>query len=270
MMSQITSRQNPKIKQVRALRQRKQRDAQKLFVVEGIRHVGEAVDSGISLEFLIYSPELLTSGYAHDMIQKVSLAQTPCFTTSPEIFSSISNKENPQGILAVAQQNLNTLENLNRDTFPWGTAVVSPQDPGNLGTILRTIDSVGADGLIVLENSVDIFHPTTVRASMGALFWKPVVYTSFDKFASWSKEHRYHIFGASAKGETFYTEVKYRSPAILLLGSERQGLSAEQTDLCNTVIQLPMKGRSTSLNLSVAAGILLYEMGKQLLKFEEL
>ena len=264
-MSKISSRQNPKIKQVRALQQRKQRDAQGLCVVEGIRHVGEAVDSGISLEFLIYAPDLLTSDYAHNLIQHLSHKKTPCFTTTPEIFSALSDKDNPQGILAVAQQNLKTIGQLTPDNFSWGVALVSPQDPGNLGTILRTIDSVGADGLIVLENSVDIFHPTAVRASMGALFWKPVVYTTFDKFASWAKEHSYHIFGSSAKGETIYTEAKFQSPAILLLGSERQGLTEGQTDLCEAVVRLPMKGKSTSLNLSVAAGILLYEMGKLLL-----
>jgi len=263
-MTLITSHQNHKIKQIRALRQRKHRAAQGLFVVEGIRHVGEAVEAGAPLEYLLYAPDLLTSSYAHNLIQQISQTNIPTFTTTAEIFTSLTEKEHPQGILAVAHQNLSSLDQLNPINFLWGVALVSPQDPGNLGAILRTIDAAGADGLIVLENSVDIFHPTAVRASMGALFWKPVVYTSFKEFSSWVAANRYHVYASSTHGETDYTDAVYTSPAILLMGSEREGLTKDQSEICETVVRLPMKGKTTSLNLSVSAGILLYQMQRDL------
>ncbi len=262
----ITSHQNPKIKQVRALGQRKQRDKQGLFIVEGIRHIGEAVEAGAELEFLLYTSDLLVSDYAQKILQQLSQAGTPCLDTTEGIFSTLSGKEHPQGIIAVAHQNLSPLQKLNSDNFSWGVALVSPQDPGNLGTILRTIDAVGASGLIVLENSVDVFHPTAVRASMGALFWKPVVYTSFKDFTIWAQEHSYHLYGSSAMGATNYNLVDYHRPAILLMGSEREGLSDEQTEICEAVVKLPMRGKTTSLNLAVACGILLYQMGEFLAK----
>jgi TrmH family RNA methyltransferase len=265
-MTLITSHQNPKIKQIRALSQRKQRDKQGLFIVEGIRHVGEAADAGAELDYVLFASEVLDSHYAHSLIQRFTATGIPCFDTSSDIFTALSNKENPQGILAVARQNLSSLEKLNPDNFPWGAALVAPQDPGNLGTILRTVDAVGANGLIVLDNSADIFHPTAVRASMGALFWKPVVYSSFTDFTAWRQENGYHVYGSSAHGDTKPEDVNYQTPAILLMGSEREGLNQAQTDICEAVIRLPMRGKSTSLNLSVAAGILLYHMGEQIIR----
>lgn len=263
-MTLLTSRQNPKIKQIRSLHKRKQRQAQGFFIVEGVRHVGEAVESGTEIEYILYSPDLLTSDFAYNLLTQVELTNTPVFSTTPDIFSYVADKENPQGILAVARQKLKPLSVLNAENLGWGVAIFSPQDPGNLGTILRTLDSAGADGLIVIDHSTDIFHPTAVRASMGTLFWKTVVHTTFEEFASWQKVHQYHLYGTSAHGAEDYTAIQYERPALLVLGSEREGLTPEQVEMCHTLIKLPMRGRATSLNLSIAAGIMLYEMGKQL------
>jgi TrmH family RNA methyltransferase len=155
------------------------------------------------------------------------------------------------------------LTDLNTDNFQWGVGLVAPQDPGNVGTILRTMDAVGASGLILLGESVDAYHPTAVRASMGALFWHAVVRASFEEFARWAKEHGYHVYGSSARGESDHHQMKEcQPPAILLLGSEREGLDEEQAKLCEKVFRLPMKGHATSLNLAVAAGVLLYKMNE--------
>ncbi|HKJ26028.1 MAG TPA: RNA methyltransferase [Anaerolineales bacterium] len=265
-MTLLTSRQNPKIKQIRSLHKRKQRETQGVFIVEGIRHVGEAVEAGASIEYILYAPDLLTSEYAYNLLTHVKLTNTPVFTTTPDIFSYVADKDNPQGILAVVQHNLKPLAALNTENLSWGVAIFSPQDPGNLGTILRTLDSAGAYGLIVINQGTDIFHPTAVRASMGTLFWKTVAYTNQQEFAEWVQEQHYHIYGTSAHGREDYAAIQYQRPALLLLGSEREGLTEEQVDLCNTLIRLPMRGRATSLNLSIAAGIMLYEMGKQLVE----
>jgi TrmH family RNA methyltransferase len=233
--------------------------------VEGIHPVGEAVAATqagrLALESIYYAPELLRSDFALGLVRGLSAKGLPCYPVTREVFEYIADKENPQGILAVARPKPYDLDVLNPANFPWGVALVAPQDPGNVGTILRTIDAVGASGLILLDSSVDAYHPSAVRASMGALFWYPLVRSSFDDFARWARERGYTVYGTSAHAAIDYQDVPaYQRPMILLLGSERQGLSAEQAAICDHLLRLPMSGRSTSLNLSVAAGVMLYAM----------
>ncbi|HWQ83808.1 MAG TPA: RNA methyltransferase [Anaerolineales bacterium] len=260
-MELITSKANPKIKQIRALRQHKARQAAGLLVVEGIRPVGEAIAAHAQIESLVYAPDLLTSDYAQRLITEETARGVPAYPTTPDVFSSIAEKDNPQGLLAVVVQPHTHLASLNPNNFSWGVAAISPQDPGNTGAILRTIDAAGASGLILIDNSVDPFHPTAVRASMGALFWLPVAQTSFSEFSAWASTHAYQLYGTSAHASQDYREIPhYEHPCILLLGSEREGLSLEQLNICQHRVRLPMAGRTTSLNLAVAAGILLYDM----------
>src|SRR5574341_829130 len=260
-LKMLTSPSNPKIKQVRALRQRKRRDEAGLFVVEGIHHVGEAAASGAVVEYICYAPELLESKFARELIERQSAHGGPCLGVSAETFASIAEKENPQGILAVVRRQRRTLAELRPENFGWGVALVAPQDPGNVGTILRTIDAVGASGLLLLDSSVDPYHPSAVRASMGALFWYPIARASFDDFTRWAVQGGYTIYGTSAHAATGYRDVQsYPRPLILVLGSERQGLSAEQAAVCHHMLRLPMLGRGSSLNLAVTAGVMLYAM----------
>jgi TrmH family RNA methyltransferase len=258
----ITSKQNPKIKLIRALYQRKQREEQGLFVVEGIRHVGEALEAGAQIEYIIVAPELLHGEYADRLRGELKDQSIPVFEVDSDVFHSAASKENPQGILAVVQQKHTQLKQVTPDNFPWGVAIVAPQDAGNVGSILRTIDAVGASGLILLDGGVDPFHPVAVRASMGALFHLPVIHSSFEEFKQWADYAGYSIYGSSAKADTRYDQVDYQRPAILLLGSEREGLSDTQMAICDQVVCLPMRGKTTSLNLSIAAGVLLYAMMK--------
>ena len=256
----ITSRKNTKIKLVRTLSHRKHRDKQGLFVVEGLRHVGEALEAGVRIEFVITAPDILHGEYAEKLIEILSKNNIPQFDTEKDVFQYIASKDNPQGILAVVRQKLGLLEQFNPDNFPWGVAVVAAQDPGNVGTLMRTIDAVGASGLILLDGGVDPFHPTAVRASMGALFSMPIICTSFEVFKLWVKSAGYALYGSSAHAGTRYDQVEYRRPAILLLGGEREGLDEMQLAACDEVVSLPMQGRVTSLNISIAAGIFLYAM----------
>jgi len=260
-MELITSKANPKIKQIRALRQHKARQTARLLIVEGIRPVGEALSARVRVDCLVYAPELLTSEYASSLVAAQAAQGIPTYPTTPEVFASIADKENPQGLLAVVVQPYTSLAQLNPANFDWGVAAISPQDPGNVGTILRTIDAAGASGLILVGQSVDPYHPTSVRASMGSLFWLPVVQASFEEFSQWAATYSYQLYGTSAHASQDYrTIAHYERPSILLLGSEREGLSPEQIKICQHRVRLPMAGKTTSLNLAVAAGILLYDM----------
>jgi RNA methyltransferase, TrmH family len=261
----ITSHSNPKVKQARVLRQRKQRAETGLFLVEGLFHIGEALAAQAAIDSIFYAPDLIESDFARQLIDRALAAGIACYATTAEVFASLAEKENPQGVIAVVRQQRMQLADLTPQTFPWGVAIVSPQDPGNVGTILRTIDAVGASGLILLDSSVDPYHPTAVRASLGSIFWCPIVSTSFAKWSQWAKEQGYHIYGTSSKGSVDYKEVStYEQPLIVLLGSEREGLSREQAAVCDQLIRLPMRGHASSLNLAVAAGVVLYAVLEKL------
>ncbi|MDD5468877.1 MAG: RNA methyltransferase [Anaerolineales bacterium] len=263
-MERITSPNNPKIKQARALHLAKGRKQSGLLLVEGIHHVGEAVAAarqgmGVRIHSIFFSPERLKGDYARELVESEAGRGTPCYAVFDRVFETLADKDNPQGIVAVAQPRRWSLEELTPESFPWGVALASPQDPGNIGTVLRSIDAVGASGLLLLEGGTDPYHPTSVRASMGAIFWRPVVETSFARFRQWVGAHGYHLVGASAHAEMDYRQVTaYPRPLILLMGSEQKGLSAEQAASCETLLRLPMQGRVSSLNLAVATGVMLY------------
>jgi TrmH family RNA methyltransferase len=249
----ITSLSNPLIKQARALRQKKSRAESGLFLVEGIHHVGEAIEAGWDVESVLYAPELLTSGFAHELIARLPSKPQP---VSVQVMESLADKENPQGIIAIVHQRKWSPAELQNPNVC--VALVSPQDPGNVGTILRTMDAVAADALFLLDGGVELYHPTVVRSSMGTLFWKPVIQTSFNEFINWSRAHGYQRIGTSAHGTADYQTFVPHQPWILVLGSEQKGLSPEQMNACDVTVSLPMKGRVSSLNLAVAAGVLLY------------
>jgi TrmH family RNA methyltransferase len=253
----ITSLSNPLIKQARALHQKKARNETGLFLVEGIHHVGECLEAGWEVEAVLYASNVLTSAFAHEMITRLSF--TPQLVTA-QVMESLADKENPQGVLAVVRQKRTQLKDLN--PVKHAVALVSPQDPGNVGTILRTVDAVGADALFLLDGGVDLYHPTVVRSSMGTLFWKPIVQTSFDEFIQWARAGGYQLIGTSARGTVDYRTLAPLTPWALVLGNEQKGLSLEQTQACDMTVSLPMKGRVSSLNLSVAAGVLLYQFLK--------
>lgn len=255
--AQITSLSNPLIKQARSLRQKKARQESGLFLVEGIHHAGEALEAGWDVEFVLYAPDLLTSSFARDLIARLGAKPQP---VSVAVMESLADKENPQGILAIARQKnagFNDLKSPRRSV-----ALVSPQDPGNVGTILRTMDAVGADALFLLDGGVDLFHPTVVRSSMGTLFWKPVIQATFADFAFWARGTHMQLIGTSAHADVDYHTLVPHLPWVLVLGNEQKGLSLEQVNACDVTVSLPMRGRVSSLNLSVAAGVLLYKLNE--------
>jgi RNA methyltransferase, TrmH family len=269
-MTIIASTSNPKIKQLRALRRRKVRETEGLCVVEGLFHAGEALAAyeagmGTPIEYLCYAPDLLTGEFGRSVIERAARIGIPTYAVTAEVLASAADKDHPQGLLAVVQQRHQRLAALSPADLPWAVALVAPQDPGNVGTVLRTIDAVGASGLILLDDSVDPYHPTALRAAMGTTFWYPVVTATFQEFADWSQQQGYHLYGTSVRAEHDYLTAHFEPPLILLMGSERKGLTPEQAAICQELIRLPMRGRAGSLNLAVATGVFLYEILNQLI-----
>lgn len=267
-MTNLLSRSNPKIKQLHhLLNQRKYRQSSSLFAVEGIRHVGEACEAHAGVEYILYAPDMLNSEFALTLIDEQAKMGVPAYAVEGEVFTSLASKDNPQGIMAVVRQSRTPLETLAASSFNWGVALVAPQDPGNIGSILRTVDAVGASGLMLLDDpdnqqfSADPYHPSSVRASMGSIFWYPLVSATFSSFAAWVRANGCHVYGTSAHASLDYRQVeRFKRPSILLMGSERQGLTAGQSAICEQLLSLPMRGRVTSLNLAIATGVMLYHM----------
>ena len=249
----ITSRANPLIKMARGLRQSRARHETGLFLVEGLQPVGAAIEADWEIEALLYVPRLLGSKFADGLLARY---RGRLEEVSETVLESVAEKEHPQGIVAIARQRHTTLAS----TAPGrlGAALVSAQDPGNVGTILRTLEAAGGPVLYLLDGGVDPYHPTAIRAAMGATFAITVIEAQMEEFLAWRKTHGVHLIGTSARAERDYREVKPRQPWILLLGNEQKGLSDIQRQACDVVVSLPMRGRASSLNLAVAAGILLF------------
>lgn len=256
----ISSMANPRIKQIRSLAHRQEREQAHLFFIEGIRIVAEAIQLHAEIHTLIYAPTLLRSQFAMELVQQQQEQGTPCLEVSAEVFKSISAKDGPQGLGAVVRQRWEQLDHIQEHAGLCWVALDAAQDPGNIGTILRTSDAVGCAGLLLLGQCADPYDPSALRASMGAVFSQRLVKASFAEFAQWKREHAPHVIGTSDKGAIDYRKAPYKGSLVLLMGSEREGLSQEQQAVCDTMVKIPMVGRSDSLNLAVATGVVLYEI----------
>ncbi len=265
MMDLITSTSNQKIKEIRKLLDRKERSATGQFLVEGLRIVIEALQQKMVLVDLVVAPDLLRSEKGSEWIHSFRQEHPEkVIQVSPEVFRSFSQKDGPQGVAAVLSQQWINLREISWDSNGCWVALDAVADPGNLGTIMRTIDAAGARGVILLDQSTDPYDPTAIRGSMGAILSVPHIKTTFAEFETWVKSNQVPVIGTSDKGVQNYHSIRYPNPMILLMGSERQGLDQHHLDLCSEIVAIPMRGRSDSLNLSVATGIILYEIDHQL------
>jgi TrmH family RNA methyltransferase len=259
----ITSRSNPQVKLIRKLRNRKDRHELGLYFSEGLRIVTEAITQKQPIEFIIASPELLISEHGKKVLAVARNAGLEILEVSKDVFEDISNKDGPQGLATVIRITHSNITRINIQPGDLWLALDSIQDPGNLGTILRTMDAVGGAGVILLDHCTDVFDPKVVRASMGALFTVPVFNTELQEFTTWAVKQGIPIYGADGDADIEYTQVGFHRPLILLMGSEKQGLQARYLNLCAQVIKIPMIGKMDSLNLSAASAIILYEIFNQ-------
>lgn len=259
----ISSTSNARMKQIRALRQRKERDQSGLFFIEGIRIVAAAVECGASIETLLVAPDLLSSPFAQQLVADQAQQGVHVLEVTASVFKYLSQKDGPQGIGAVLRQQWEPLEQLTPGPELSWVVLDAVQDPGNLGTILRTCDAVGNAGVMLLGASTDPYDPAALRASMGAVFGQRLVRATQPAMLAWKQQHGCLLVGAAGAAPTDYQQIAYRPPVLLWMGSERAGLSAEQQAACDVLARIPMVGRSDSLNLAVATGVLLYEIFNQ-------
>ncbi len=263
----ITSTKNPRITALRALRQRKARQQAGLYLIEGIRIVEEAVHLAAPLETLVYAPDLLVSERARSLVERATGVER--LEVSAEVLSSLSERELSQGLAAAVRIEPRTLSAIRPAQDLLVVVAYQLQDPGNLGSIIRTADAAGASGVVVVGPSADVHDPLAVRATMGSLFALPVV-TLAEQSAlpAWYADLRAAglpvlVLASSAHGPRLCFEADCRQPLVLLLGSERAGLPDRARQAADLVVRLPMAGRATSLNVSAAAAALVYEVLRQ-------
>lgn len=259
----ISSPNNPQVKQIRALRQRKEREQSGYCFIEGIRLVGEAVQLGAEVERLVVAPEILLSEFALELVEDQRRAGVEILEVSRRVFAGFSQKDGPQGLGALVRMRWHSLAELPPASGPGWVALDAVQDPGNLGSILRTADAVGCSGVILLGHSSDPYDPAALRGSMGAVFAQRLVRADFGELVEWARQQGCPLVGATGTAEQTYRAATYRTPLVLLMGSEREGLAAEQLAQCDLAVRIPMVGRSDSLNLAVATGVILYEIFAQ-------
>lgn len=266
-MQPITSLRNPRVRALRLLRLRKHRERAGQFLVEGIRAVEEALQCGAPVDTLVYAPELLVSERAQALLEKVDPGRR--LALSGEAFRSLSERDDPQGIAAVVPIPERSLAHIPPAPDLLVLVAWQLQDPGNLGTLIRTADAVAASGVVIIEPSVDLYDPQTVRATMGSLFALPIVRLAEGApLEQWCGELRAAglpllIVASSAHGDRLHYAVDFCRPVVLLVGSERHGLPAAARAAADVVVRLPMAGRATSLNVAAATAALVYEIVRQ-------
>lgn len=263
MPREITGFSNPLVKQVRGLRDKKNRRAEGLFLAEGLRILTEALDAGIPPKMLWHAPE----GGAHPLVQRLARETEATggevFVTSSDILSKLSGKDNPGAVIGVYPEMLTPLTALDRATSGIWLVAERLRDPGNLGTILRTGDAVGAGGLILIDDCTDPFSVEAVRASMGAIFTQKVATARWPEFVSWLRSAPGQLVGTSLNADNDYQDPRYEAPTFLLIGNESQGLPEAYEKECDLLVKMPMMGKADSLNAAMATAVITYEVLNQ-------
>ena len=256
----ITSSSNEQIKQIRKLRDRKYRSENSLAYIEGVRIVREAIYQDVEIERIITSESFENSVKRAEINSLIKNHHWNKVTVTDDVFQSLSNKERPQGIGAVIKQSWCSFTFFTEHFAGLWVCLWEVADPGNLGTIIRTVDAVGAKGILLLGNCTDPYDPNAVRGSMGALFSRILVKSDLITAVDWIKENRICAYGTSDAAEVHYRDVKYSRDMVIIMGSERQGLPEPLKEVCTELVRIPMLGTSDSLNLAVATGVILYEI----------
>lgn len=258
MPREVTAFSNATVKLLRSLRDKKARRSQGLFLAEGLRIITEARDSGRLPEIVAFSAEGAKHPLAADIIFATEAAGGDAIETTPDVLSKMSGKDNPQMLLGAYRQPETSLDRIDRGTAPLWIVVQALRDPGNIGTILRTGDAVGAGGLILVDDCADPFSVEAVRASMGAIFTQQVATARWPDFVAWLRSGEGQLVGTSLKATRNYLDADYRPPCFLLIGNEQQGLPDPYEAECDLLVKIPMAGRADSLNAAMAAAVMAF------------
>ncbi len=261
-MMEITSLRNPIIKEIKGLYRKRDRWENRLFLMEGIKIIDEAISNDINLKYIIYNEKLLLTEDGQNFYNK-NIDFPRLIKVTDIVFKEISDTDNPQGVLAVGEFNFNSLEN-DMDFKSSLLFLDGLQDPGNMGTIIRSCDAFKLDGIILGENCVDLYNPKVVRATMGSIFRVPIYYTknNIDGLKK-LKDNNFKLYATSLDGSVPNYDIDYNEKYVIAIGNESRGVDNSILEIADSLIKIPMPGNAESLNAGVAASIIMYEAMKQ-------
>lgn len=256
----ITSLQNPWIKETIQLRDRRSRDEKGSFLIEGYRELHRAVQAGWKIDVVFYCPEWFLGSNEHSLLSSAQCRLQEC---SKEVFAKLSYRDRPDGILAVAPQVHKSLQDFSISANPFLLVAESIEKPGNLGTILRSCDAAGVDGVLVCDRTTDIYNPNVVRSSVGTVFTVPIIETSSQDAIAFLRKNKIAIAAATPHGDREYTQADFQIPLAIAMGTEQYGLSDLWMNQADAQVRIPMLGIADSLNVASATTLLLYEVVRQ-------
>jgi TrmH family RNA methyltransferase len=258
----ITSRHNPRVKQAVKLRERRQRENQGRFLIDGLRELSRAAAAGIELEEFFFCPAICSGSELASLLKLLS-PRVHRLEITPEVHRRLAYGERAEGVLGVARTPQRVLAEFQLPELPLVAVLEGVEKPGNLGAVLRSADAAGVSALIVTGEGTDLYNPNVVRASLGTLFTVPVFAASSEETLAWLREKQLHIYAARVDATLSYTVAKWNEPAAIVLGSEAHGLTSHWHAGDISAIRLPMLGTADSLNVSATASVLFYEALRQ-------
>jgi len=257
----VTSLTNPLVKSLRVLHLKKHRDETGLFLAEGLQLVRYAIEANWTVETLVCAAGSLDQSAIADAAAQTKAAGGTVLKVPAAVLAKIARRDNPQTVLGVFRQRFGSLAKVGgpHDGSGLWVALDRIRDPGNLGTIIRTADAAGAQGVILIGESCDPFATETVRATMGSIFHVPVARAGESDFIDHAKTTPARLVGTHLTAAIDYRKADYRPPCVLVMGNEQKGLSDALAGACDQLVHIPMAGRAESLNLAVATGLMIYE-----------
>jgi TrmH family RNA methyltransferase len=255
----ITSTQNPKIKNLLSLEKPRERRKQCLFVIEGAKEIGMALEAGYKIGNLFFCEEIIS----RNELQSLGASDKLLIPVSREIFEKIAIREGSGGVLAVAEQKTHRLDEISLTSNPLLLILESVEKPGNLGAILRTADAAGVDAVIICDPQTDFYNPNVIRSSIGCIFTKQTASATSLDTIEWLRKNEVNIHCTYLKASQPYHLVDYKKPTAIVMGTESTGLSDTWVNASDTNIIIPMQGRIDSMNVSTAAAVVIFEAKRQ-------
>lgn len=269
-VKEVTSLANPIIKDIKALTNKKSREESGTFMAEGLKLVIDAIELGWAIRTLVYAKAAKGKPLVEQMAAKTVASGGLVLEVSEKIISSITRRDNPQMVVGIFESSWKPLKDIRpKDGDTW-IALDRVRDPGNLGTIIRTVDAAGASGVILVGETTDPFSLETVRATMGSVFAVPIAKATPEEFIGWKKSAGVAVVATHLAGSVDYRTIDYKKrPVVLLMGNEQSGLPDQLAKEADALARIPQQGRADSLNLAVASAVMLFEARRHLLSLSE-
>lgn len=259
MFEHISSTANDTVKLLKALDRKKDRQESGQFLAEGMHFAAEAMDHGWKPAVVFADASEADRPDMKALLERMRSAGARVLTGSEKVLVALSHQGNAQSLVAAFYQRMTPLAEMRGAGRRRYVALYEVRDPGNLGTVIRTADAAGCDGVILVGTTCDPFSVEAVRATMGSLFAMPLATATFDEFRTWRDAGKVRVIAASMRGSHAHHDARFGDRSCILMGNEQSGLPTSVEDACDELVRIPMKGRAESLNLAIAAGVMIYE-----------